>query len=94
MSDDVKFSYYKDEEMTEEINAIDRVMDQDVVIYVNKVNLKVDDPEDEEKGDVNFSSDALDEAPNTADINLIAILGTIAVGGLGLGYTIKKRKFN
>ena len=32
--------------------------------------------------------------PGTSDINLIFILGTLLIGGAGLGFTLKNRKFN
>lgn len=31
---------------------------------------------------------------DTSDINLFILFGTILIGSLGLGYTLKNRKFN
>ena len=34
------------------------------------------------------------ENPNTADVNMALILGALLIGGAGLGFTLKNRKFN
>lgn len=70
--------FYKDTSYTE-IYDMTTEFTEDTTVYVKFIALQEDD------GTAN---------PETADINLITILGTILFGIVGLGYTIKKRKFN
>lgn len=35
-----------------------------------------------------------EENPDTSDINVVALISLIALGSIGLGYTIRKRRFN
>ncbi len=86
-----KLELYFDEEMTEEVPEDYEItpMTKDLTLYAKLVQLRQEDSDDSTS-----TGDELEEIPNTADINLIAIIATIIAGGLGLGYTIKKRKFN
>lgn len=86
-----KLELYFDEEMTEEVPEDYEItpMTKDLTLYAKLVQLGQEDSDDSTS-----TGDELEEIPNTADINLIAIIATIIAGGLGLGYTIKKRKFN
>lgn len=71
--------FYKDEELTEEFDW-SQPLNEDTVVY-----LSFDVTENREEDKTN---------PDTSDINLIFILGTLLIGGAGLGFTLKNRKFN
>ena len=81
--------FYLDKEMTKRVDIDPDThkfkignIDDDLTLYVNLLARR--EAEDEE----------ITENPDTADINLGLALGSLLIGSLGLGYTIKKRKFN
>ena len=83
--------YYADADFTKEFD-FEQTFDADTTMYV-KVQEKaeevptepVETPEDPE-ADV--------ENPDTSDMNVIAVGAMMVVAIVGLGYTVKKRKFN
>lgn len=82
LTDDVydRMEFYTDKDMTEKIET-DEIgpITENLTLYVNIPQLREEE---------------LIDAPDTADINLITLIGTILIGSLGLAYTIKKRRFN
>lgn len=52
--------------------------------------------EDIEKESITSTPEKTDDTknPDTSDINLLMLISLITLSGLGLGYTIKKRRFN
>lgn len=73
--------FYTSEDFTEEF-SLTNVIDEDVTVYVKLVQLR------EEEDNENITN------PDTSDIGVVGIIATIVIAGLGLGYTIKKRRFN
>ncbi len=77
--------FYLDEDMTIALDTEEfetSSINEDLTLYVNIVSHKEDE------------GDEITENPDTADINLVLVIGAMLVGSLGLGYTIKKRRFN
>lgn len=74
--------YFADANYTTEFDWTVAI-EEDTTVYLSVAEVQA--KEDEEAGKVN---------PDTSDINLIVLIGTILIGSLGLGYTIKNRKFN
>lgn len=72
--------FYADEELTTKFDMT-QPFNADTKVYLKLVQLREDESEDV----VN---------PDTSDIGLVGIIATILLAGAGLGYTIKKRKFN
>lgn len=73
--------FYTSKDFDEEFDMT-KEMNEDVTVYVKLVQFR----EDEDKEGVTN--------PDTSDIGLVGVIVTILVAGAGLGYTIKKRKFN
>lgn len=76
--------FYKDEKFEEKFDWTQEIND-DVVVYVKLVQLREDQDNNENENITN---------PETSDIGLVGIITTIVIAGAGLGYTIKKRRFN
>lgn len=77
--------FYLDEDMTEAIDTETfeiGSMNQDLTLYVNVAQHR------------EVEGDEITENPDTADMNLVLVIGAMLAGSLGLGYTIKKRRFN
>lgn len=72
--------FYADEELTTKFDMT-QPFNADTKVYLKLVQLREEESEDV----VN---------PDTSDIGLVGIIATILLAGAGLGYTIKKRKFN
>ena len=70
--------FYLDEECTKEAD-LTQPINNDITFYVKFTQLREDD------GTKN---------PETSDISVYGIIAAILLGTVGLGYTIKKRKFN
>lgn len=73
--------FYADEACTTKYDLTQPIND-DVTVYMNFVQLREEDPVDNTTN------------PDTSDIGLVGIIVTIILAGAGLGYTIKKRRFN
>ena len=73
-------NFYSDEECTKVYDMTTKFT-EDVTVYINFVQLR-----EEETPSV--------ENPNTSDINLYGTIIAILLATAGLGYTIKKRRFN
>lgn len=71
--------FYADEDFTTEFDFTEP-FEQDVTVY-----LKLTETAQREEDKFN---------PETSDINLIIILGVLLIGGTGLAFTLKNRKFN
>lgn len=74
--------FYADKDFKEEYDMLAEFK-EDATIYINFVQAK------EETG----SKEEI-KNPNTSDINLYGTIIAMVLAGTGLGYTIKKRKFN
>lgn len=73
--------FFSDAEYTKEFDFT-KAVEEDTTLYINIEEVQTREEEPEK---VN---------PDTSDINLIVLIGTLLIGTLGLGYTIKNRKFN
>lgn len=73
--------YFANAEYTTEFDFT-KAIEEDTTLYINIQEVQ---PREEEPEKVN---------PDTSDVNLIVLVGTLLIGTLGLGYTIKNRKFN
>lgn len=73
--------FYADEDLTKKLDLTQPIND-DLIVYMNLVQLREEDPKDDTTN------------PETSDIGLAGLVITILLAGTGLGYTIKKRKFN
>lgn len=71
--------FYLDEDYTQKFDMINE-FSSDVTVYVKTKEL----PEEKEKV----------KNPETSDINVIVLISLITLGTIGLGYTVKKKKFN
>ncbi len=70
--------FYLDEDLTEEFD-FSTPIEEDIELF-----LKVEELKNNEEI----------KNPETSDTNVIVLIGLIALGTVGLGYTIRKRKFN
>lgn len=75
-------NFYADENCTKEYDMTSEFT-TDTTVYIKLVQLR--EEEQKSQGVTN---------PNTSDINFYGIIITILLATIGLGYTIKKRKFN
>ena len=66
-----------------------KAINEDTTVYI-KLNKKVVVEEVVDKSDTTNEV----TGPETADINVVGIVGLIALATVGFGYTIKKRRFN
>lgn len=73
--------FFSDAEYTTEFDFT-KALEEDTTLYINIQEVQTREEEPEK---VN---------PDTSDINLMVLIGTLLIGTLGLGYTIKNRKFN
>ncbi len=104
-----RFSKEELDELFNDLKSVAELTDEEfsnIELYYDKELSDKVDPESFEVGEMNNDltlylnfpklreSDELEEIPNTADINLVVVISTLLLGGLGLGYTIKKRRFN
>ena len=87
--------FFADEDHTKEFD-FSKPLEEDTTLYIALVEIQekeedtpVEEPKEEEKEETNNKVN-----PDTSDINVIALIITLLVGGLGLSYTIKNRKFN
>lgn len=79
--------FFTDKELTTKFDWT-KPMNADTTVYMAVAEAEdttdpVDPPKPPEK-----------DNPDTSDINLIVLLGTILIGGAGLAFTLKNRKFN
>ena len=71
--------FYLDEDYTQKFDMTSE-FSSDVTVYVKTKELLQEGEEVKN--------------PETSDINVIALISLITLGTIGLGYTVKKRKFN
>lgn len=74
-------NFYSDEECTQVYDMTTKFT-EDITVYINLVQLRESETTPEA------------ENPNTSDISLYGTIIAILLAAAGLGYTIKKRKFN
>lgn len=102
MDTDYEFrGYYADADYTIEFDWY-KPIDTDTTLYVeiSEVQYKDEDESDEDTTVDDEVSDTTENEnndkvnPDTSDINVLPLIITLLVGSLGLGYTIKNKKFN
>lgn len=79
--------FYANAELTEKFDWT-KPMNVNTIVYIDAEEATPEEPTPEEP------KVPEKENPNTSDINLILILSTLLIGGTGLGFTLKNRKFN
>lgn len=76
--------FYQDEKYQNKFD-LTKEFTQDTTIYIKLTKQQTTTPENGKEEIKN---------PDTADINIVTILSMIVISGIGVTYTIKKRKFN
>lgn len=89
--------YFADAEYTTEFDFT-KPVDEDATLYIGIAEIQEKEDDDTVTNEDDITTDNNEETgkvnPDTSDINVTALILVILVGGLGLGYTIKNRKFN